>query len=220
MITCVLFDMDGLLFNTELIYFECYQKAAAEMGLKFPFELFAQCVGIPREEANKFMLQYFGPGTDTTHMERRTYQLVENYLQRGGDIPLMPGAREAVELFYQRRLKVGLCSSNIRKWAEFYLDKTDMRRYFTIITTCEDVGRLKPDPEIYLKSAARLQTDPAQCLVFEDSVAGATAGIRAGMRTCMVPHIKAPDSFVKEHAFKIYPSLEPVPADADELLGT
>ncbi|MBP5430193.1 MAG: HAD family phosphatase [Elusimicrobiaceae bacterium] len=219
MITCVLFDMDGLLFNTELIYFECYQKAAAEMGLTFSFELFAQCVGIPREEANKFMLQYFGPGTDTTHLERRTYQLVEHYLQTGGDVPLMPGAQEAVELFYRRRLKVGLCSSNIRKWAEFYLDKTDLRRYFATLTTCEDVTRLKPDPEIYLKSASLLQVDPAQCLAFEDSVAGATAAIRAGMRTCMVPQIKQPDSFIREHAFKIYPSLLQVPADVEELLS-
>ncbi len=219
MISCVFFDMDGLLFNTELIYLRCYQLAAAEMGLTFPPELFAQCVGIPREEANKFMLQYFGPGTDVAHLERRTYQYVEKYLARGEQIPLMPGAQEAVKLFYKRGLKIGLCSSNIRKWAEFYLDKTGLARYFSAVTTCEDVVHLKPNPEVYLKSATRFGADPATCLAFEDSVAGATAAIRAGMRTCMVPQLKQPDSFIKEYAYKIYTSLEQVPADIEDLLS-
>ena len=154
MISCVFFDMDGLLFNTELIYFKCYQAAAAEQKLTFPFELFTQCVGIPRDEANKFMRQYFGPRADITTLERRTYQLVEKYLASGGEIPFMPGARATVELFYKRGLKLGLCSSNIRKWADFYLDKTGLRRYFSSITTCEDATQLKPNPEVYLKGAA------------------------------------------------------------------
>lgn len=219
MITCVFFDMDGLLFNTELIYFNCYQAAAAEQQLTFPFELFTQCVGIPRDEANKFMHQYFGPGADITALERRTYQLVEKYLAEGGEVPFMPGAKAAVELFYKRGLKLGLCSSNIRKWADFYLDKTGLRRYFSSVTTCEDVTQLKPNPEVYLKGAASLGANPENCLAFEDSVAGATAAIRAGMRTCMVPQLKQPDSFIRQHAFKIYTSLEQIPADLDELLA-
>ena len=219
MIQSVIFDMDGTLYNTEIIYFECYRAAAAEMGLDFTFELFSQGVGISREEANKFIKQHFGPDTDTDFLQRRTYQLVDDYLQRGGNIPFMPGAKEAVELFYKRGLTLGLASSNIRKWVEFYLDKTGLANYFTALTTCEDVELLKPNPEVYLRSAAKLGTDPAHCLVFEDSVAGATAAIRAGMRTCMIPNIKRPDGYIREHAFKIYDSFLQVPADLDELLS-
>ncbi len=218
MITTVIFDMDGTLYNTELIYFECYRQAAAEMGLDFTFDLFAQGVGISREEANKFIKQHFGQDTDTDHLQRRTYQLVESYLQRGGDIPFMPGAKEAVALFYRRGMKLGLASSNIRKWVDFYLEKTELAKYFSAITTCEDVTHLKPNPEVYLRSAAKLGADPARCLVFEDSVAGATAALFAGMRTCMIPNIKRPDSFIRQHAFKIYESFNQVPADIDELL--
>ena len=219
MISTVIFDMDGTLYNTEHIYFKCYRKAAKEMGLDFTFDLFAQGVGISREEANKFIKQHLGPDTDTDHLQRRTYQLVEHYLANDGEIPLMPGAKEVVELLYKRGLKLGLASSNIRKWVEFYLDKTGMRRYFAALTTCEDVTQLKPNPEVYLCSAAKLKATPSDCLVFEDSVAGATAGICAGMRTCMIPNIKDPDSFIRQHAFKIYKSLEQVPADIDELLN-
>lgn len=219
MITTVIFDMDGTLYNTEKIYFKCYRAAAKEMGLDFTFDLFAQGVGISREEANKFIKQHFGQDTDTDRLQRRTYQFVEDYLASGGEIPLMPGARQAVELFYKRGLKLGLASSNIRKWVEFYLDKTHLRRYFATLTTCEDVTHLKPNPEVFLRTAGKLGANPPACLVFEDSVAGATAAIRAGMRTCMVPNIKEPDSFIRQHAFKIYKSLEDVPADMDELLG-
>lgn len=219
MISTVIFDMDGTLYNTELIYFECYRAAAAEMGLDFTFELFAHGVGISREEANKFIKQHFGSNTDTDHLQRRTYQLVEDYLQSGGDIPFMPGAKAAVELFYKRGLTLGLASSNIRKWVDFYLEKTGLQKYFAALTTCEEVEQLKPNPEVYLRTATKLGASPQQCLVFEDSVAGATAGIAAGMRTCMIPNIKRPDTFVNEHAFKIYDSFLQVPADIDELLA-
>ena len=211
--------MDGTLFNTEHIYFRCYRRAAAEMGLDFTFELFAQGVGISREEANKFIKQHFGPQTDTDALQRRTYQLVEQYLQEGGNIPFMPGARAAVELFHKRGLTLALASSNIRKWVDFYLEKKKLSAYFSAITTCEDVTHLKPNPEVYLRTAAVLNQPVQQCLVFEDSVAGATAAIRAQMRTVMVPNIKQPDSFVRQHAFKIYTSLQEVAADVEELLN-
>jgi len=219
MIHCVIFDMDGTLFNTEHIYFECYRQAAAEMGLDFTFELFAQGVGISREEANKFIKQHFGQNTDTEYLQNRTFQLVDRYLLSGGDIPFLPGAKEVIELFYKRGLRLALASSNIRKWVDFYLEKKGLTRYFPVITTCEDVTHLKPNPEVYLRTAAKLEEDPRHCLVFEDSVAGATAAIHAQMRTCMVPNIKSPDSFVRQHAFKIYTSLTDVPTDIDELLG-
>ena len=219
MISCVIFDMDGTIFNTEHIYFECYRKAAAEMGLDFTFELFSQGVGISREEANKFIKHAFGQQTDTEHLQNRTYQLVDEYLRSGGEIPFLPGAKEAIELFYKRGLRLALASSNMRRWVDFYLDKKGLTKYFPIITTCEDVIHLKPNPEVYLRTAAKLQADPGACLVFEDSVAGATAAICAGMRTCMVPNIKSPDSFVTQHAFKIYKSLSQVPAELDDLLN-
>lgn len=219
MITSVIFDMDGLLFDTEIIYFSCYKKAAAEWGLDFTFELFSACIGISREEAERFMKQHFGKEVDSAQIHNRTYQLVEDYLQSGGEIPFRPGAKEAVEFFYHRRLKIGLASSNMRKWAEFYLRKKEILKYFSAITTCEEVKNLKPNPEVYLKTAQKLEVPPQQCLVFEDSAAGATAAIAAGMRTCMVPQISKPTRLIREQAFKIYTSLQDIYPDIEELLA-
>ncbi len=219
MITTVIFDMDGLLFDTEPVYFECYKKAAAEDGLDFTYELFESCVGISRADAARFILQHFGPQADIRKMHARTGEIFEEYLAQNGEIHFRPGAKQAVEFFYNRGLKLGLASSNITKWVMFLLEKKGIKRYFSSVTTSDDVSRPKPDPEVYLKTAQKLGVDVSECLVFEDSVAGATAAITAQMRTCVVPQIKQPTQFVRENAFKIYPSLEAIYPDIDELLA-
>ena len=211
--------MDGLLFDTEIIYFACYKKAAAEWGLDFTYELFTACIGISREEASKFMLQHFGKAADPEKLHARTYEKVEEYLQNDGEIPFRPGAKEAIEFFYKRGLKIGLASSNMRKWAEFYLHKTSIFDYFSAITTCEEVKNLKPNPEVYLKTAQKLGAIPEQCLAFDDSAPGITAAIAANMRACMVPQISKPTPLIRERAFKIYNSLEDIYKDIDELLS-
>ena len=219
MITSVIFDMDGLLFDTESIYFKFYHQAAQEQGFDFPFDLFVTCIGISREEAALFMRQHFGPKMDLEKLNNRTFQIVDDYLISGGEIPFQKGAEEAVKLFYKHGLKLGLASSNMRRWVDFYLTKKGIAGYFSATTSSDEVSKLKPDPEVYLKTARKLGADVTQCLVFEDSVAGTTAGISAGMRTCMVPDLKQPDTFVRENAFKIYNSLLEVPQDLEELLS-
>ena len=207
------------MFDTEPIYFECYKKAAAEDGLNFTYELFESCVGISREEAARFILQHFGPQTDMHKLHVRTGEIFEEYLANDGEIRFRPGAKQAVEFFYNRGLKVALASSNITRWVMFLLEKKGIKKYFSSVTTCDDVFRPKPDPEVYLKTAQKLGVDVSECLVFEDSVAGATAAISARMRTCVVPQIKKPTQFVRENAFKIYHSLEDIYPDMDELLA-
>ena len=207
------------MFDTEPIYFECYKKAAAEDGLNFTYELFESCVGISREEAARFILQHFGPQTDMHKLHVRTGEIFEEYLANDGEIRFRPGAKQAVEFFYNRGLKVALASSNITRWVMFLLEKKGIKKYFSSGTTSYDVFRPKPDPEVYLKTAQKLGVDVSECLVFEDSVAGATAAISARMRTCVVPQIKKPTQFVRENAFKIYHSLEDIYPDMDELLA-
>ncbi len=219
MITTVIFDMDGLLFDTEPIYFECYKKAAAEDGLEFPYELFESCVGISREDASRFILQHFGPETDIPKMHRRTGEIFEGYLASNKEIRFRPGAKEAVEFFYNRGLKIALASSNITRWVMFLLEKKEIKKYFSSVTTSDDVSHPKPDPEVYLKTAQKLGVDVSECLVFEDSVAGATAAVTARMRTCVVPQMKQPTQYIRENAFKIYSSLKDIYSDIDELLN-
>lgn len=217
MINTILFDMDGTLFSTEPIYFKCYQKAASLQGLDFTFELFQQCIGISTEEALPLMLSYFGRKVDVEAIYKECCRYVEEYIPNH-PIPFRPGAKEAVEYFYQRKFKLGIATSNVRKWVEMILRKNGILDCFSQIVTSDDVSHPKPDPEVYLRAAAQLHSDVNQCLAFEDSVAGATAAISAGIRTIVVPDLKQPDTFVREHAFKVYSSLADIYPDMDELL--
>ncbi len=219
MITRVIFDMDGLLLDTEMIYFICYQRAAKKFGKEFTFELFESCVGMSPADSKRIIEHYFQGQVPVQELYQHTYNEFERYLHSGGEINFRPGAKKAVEYFVRRGMPVALASSNIRRWVDYMLEKTGVKKQFSVITTADDVSKTKPDPEVYLTTAARLHVQPGACLVFEDSVAGATAAITAGMRTCMVPQIKQPDTFVREHAFKIYSSLQDIYPDIDELLG-
>lgn len=219
MITTVVFDMDGLLLSTEPIYFECYKKAAAEEGKKFDYELFESCVGMSTHDAGALIKHHFGPDFDVKKLYARTYAHFEDYVASGKEIEFRPGAKEAVEYFYKRGLKVALASSNIRRWVDYLLEEKGIKKYFSSITTADDVAKPKPDPEVYLKTAQKLGVEVTACLAFEDSIAGATAAITAGMRTCVVPQIKQPNTFVRQHAFRIYKSLKDIYPDMDELLS-
>lgn len=218
MITAVIFDMDGTLFSTEPIYFQCYQQAAAPLGLNFTFELFEKCIGISTDEAVPLMMSYFGRKVDIDAIYQGCCRNFEKYMETH-PIPFRPGAKEAVEYFHSRGYKMGISTSNVRLWVEKILQKTNLLSYFPVIVTSDEVSKPKPDPEVYLRCAQRLNAEVAQCLVFEDSVAGATSAISAGMRTVVVPDLKQPDTFVRERAFKIYDSLSDVYPDMDELLA-
>ncbi len=211
--------MDGLLLSTEPIYFECYRQAAKSYGADFPFELYESCVGISTEDAARLINHHFKGTINVTHLYQQTYKNFEEYVRQGGEIPFRPGAKKAVTFFYERGFKLAVASSNIRRWVEGLLYKKGILDYFSVIVTSQDVSAPKPAPEIYLTATRRLGQDTVNCLAFEDSIAGATAAISAGLRTCVVPQIKQPDTFVREHAFKVYKSLEDIYPDMDELLG-
>ena len=214
----LLFDMDGTLFSTEPIYFKCYQQAAEPMGLKFTFELFESCIGMSVEDSSKLMKSYFGRDVDVVQLYEQCGRNFEKYMEHH-PIPMKPCAKETLDYFRSRGLTMGVATSNVSRWVEKLLAKANIAQYFATVVTSDHVGNPKPDPEVYLRVAQNLGADVSQCLAIEDSVAGATAAISAGMRTVVVPDLKQPNSFVRANAFRIYKSLCDMQPDMDELLA-
>ena len=218
MITNIIFDMDGTLLNTEPIYFKCYQQAAEPMGLKFTFELFESCIGMSVEDSSKLVKSYFGRDVDVAYLYAQCGRNFEQYMQTH-PIPMKPCAKETLQYFHSRGLKMGVATSNISRWVEKLLEKAQIASYFSAVVTSDQVDKPKPDPEVYWRVAQKLGADVSQCLAIEDSVAGATAAISAGMRTIVVPDLKQPNSFVRSNAFRIYNSLCDIQPDIEELLA-
>ena len=218
MIRTVIFDMDGMIFSTEPIYFRCYQQAAEQYGKDFPYELFAQCVGISLEESTKILKNYFGPQFDLSQLYAQCSRNFETYMDKHHIAP-REGVEQMLPFLQERGLKIGMATSNGRAWVERLLEQANLRHYFQTIVTAQDVSKPKPDPEVYLRAAANLQTQVNQCLAFDDSVAGATSAISAGMRTVVIPDLKQPDSFVRHRAFRIYTSLKEAYFDVEDLLA-
>ena len=164
------------------------------------------------------VLQVVGRDVDVKYLYDQCARNVDAYFD-SHTVPFKPCAKETIEYFHKRGLKLGMATSNISRWVDILLEKRGLKGYFSSIVTFDHVSNPKPDPEVYLRSAQNLGADVSQCLAIEDSVAGATAAISAGMRTVVVPDLKQPNSFVRANAFRIYKSLCDMQREMDEVLG-
>ena len=102
------------------------------------------------------------------------------------EVPLKPGVKEFLDYLKERNMKIGISSSNSRELIQMVLEAHGILEYFDCITTCCEVKRGKPEPDVYLKTAQGLEVEPEACLVFEDVPMGILAGKRAGMKVCAI----------------------------------
>ncbi|MBO0439978.1 HAD family hydrolase [Candidatus Enterococcus ikei] len=209
----VIFDMDGLLFDTELIYYQSTQKIADAMNFPYSKEVYLQFLGVSDEEVQENyhrIYQDFGKEKVDEFIQRSyddTYQVFES-----GEVPLKEGVLELLDFLDQQEIPRIVASSNVRPAIELLLDGAGIKNRFSGIVSAEDVTRAKPDPEIFQKALANLGTKADNTLIFEDSFHGVTAADAAGIPVIMVPDLLAPTSEIKEKTVEILNSLTQAPA--------
>ncbi|MGM0218399.1 HAD family hydrolase [Enterococcus sp. AZ126] len=209
----VIFDMDGLLFDTELIYYQSTQKIADKMGFPYSKEIYLEYVGVSDEEVQENyhrIYQDFGKERVDEFIQRSyddTYQVFES-----GEVPLKEGVLELLDFLDQQEIPRLVASSNVRPAIELLLEGAGIKERFSGIVSAEDVTRAKPDPEIFRKALDNLGTKAEHTLIFEDSFHGVTAADAAGIPVIMVPDLLAPTDEVKEKTLEIFESLIQVPA--------
>lgn len=184
----VIFDLDGLLVDSEPINFEADSVLLSEFGVNYTKEDHQNVLGRPIIAGLEFYIKRFGLKISIPEMieKRKKHQLI--LIPK---IKLMPGAIEALNLCRERELKLALATSGFREYAEEVIKNCGVADYFEVTLTADDVKNGKPDPEIFLLSARKLGLSPSECLVLEDSLAGVTAGLAAGCRVIAVPTIYA-----------------------------
>jgi len=188
----VVFDMDGLLLDTERLCFEGFRTALTILGLPQDDNLFRRLVGTNSILGHQLLTKGLS-GRVTLEEFGRVWD--NEIAQRLADcVPVKPGAREVAEHLRERDIPYIIATSTQTERAHLHLDRAGLSAHFPDVVGGDQVKASKPAPDIYLLATARLGYDPANCVAFEDSPNGVRAAHAAGLITVQVPDIIAPDA--------------------------
>jgi HAD superfamily hydrolase (TIGR01509 family) len=185
MIEAVLFDLDGVLIDSERAWAAAREQLVRERGGTWSSDAVRAMMGMSSPEWSRYMHEELGVAMAPAQIAREVVRRLERlYRER---LPLMPGAREVVASL-SSRWKLGLASSANRPIIELVLDLADMRGLFAATVSSEEVARGKPAPNVYLEAARRVESVPSRCAAVEDSTNGLRAAAAAGMLVIALPN--------------------------------
>ncbi len=187
LINAVIFDLDGVLADSELVHLEASRGIVAPREL--PLDDYLKFVGSGWDEYVAWIEATFGI-TRAAFEAQYTPAIVE--LLRFGPSPLMPGADALVRAIGRREVPVAVASMSKREWVEPTLTAIGMDGLFKLVVTHDEVSRPKPDPEIYLQAASLLGVAPEACIAVEDSARGVASAAAAGMRVVQLRQTALP----------------------------
>jgi HAD superfamily hydrolase (TIGR01509 family) len=186
-VEAVIFDMDGLLLDTESVYRAAMVAAALGMGYDFPDDFCRSMVGTAEAEIRLILQRRFGADFPITGLFKACELEMGRRLEAG--VPVKAGAAELIEELAARKLPMAVATSTVRRIAEQHLKRASLRDRFAAVCTREDVTRGKPHPDLFLAAAEKLGTPAERCLVLEDSYPGVRAAHASGAMTIMVPDL-------------------------------
>ncbi len=183
----VLFDMDGLLFDSERLGLEVIVRLSRERGTPVPREVILETVGCNRERSREIYRAY-DPDLDYERLrDAFTAEMVR--LASLGQIPLKEGALPLLQRLKERRIPRAVASSSPARVVRAYLEGAGIAPFLETRICGDDITRSKPDPEAFLLAARAVNVPPERCLVLEDSLNGIRSGHAAGCTVCMVPDL-------------------------------
>lgn len=198
--------MDGVIFDSERAIFDEWKLLSQKYGFKDVEIPYLKCIGTTREYTKRICLDYYGedfPYDEYEAEQSRAYH--EKY--DGGRLPLKPGIRELVMYLKENGYKTAVASSTRSQTVENQIRDAGLAPYFDACIGGETVKCSKPAPDIFLKAAELISSEPSECYVIEDSFNGVRAAKAAGMFPIMVPDLISPDDEMREKAGVILESL-------------
>ncbi len=202
-----IFDMDGLLLDTERVCMRVFQEACEVQQLPFYKEVYLSIIGRNAAGIEAIFRKAYGNDLDRLHQEWRTRY---NAVVKHQAIPVKEGVVELLEWLKEQSLPIAVATSTAKDVAKIKLELAGLSQYIDNLTTGCEVSNGKPDPEIYLLAANRLNVEPTNCLAFEDSNNGVRAAVAANMLTYQIPDLVEPCDEVRQFGHSIVPSLHDV----------
>src|SRR3954451_11713409 len=207
-VAAVILDMDGLLVDTERVYFASLLKAALAVSCEMTEAFAHSMIGVPGKECNAMIAAHYGPGFQLDAFHAAYDGIVAVALAQG--IPLRPGARELVTYLTDEGVPQAIATSSRRPTVERYLGYVGLLEHFSVIVCRDDVANPKPAPDPFLIAAGRLGLAPAECLALEDSYHCITAAHAAGTMPIMVPDLLAVTEAVRAKCIAVVDDLHAV----------
>jgi len=184
----IVFDMDGVLFDTERVCRDCWVTIAEEYGIRDMFEVFPLCIGRNRLGSGEVIREHYGDGFPYDEFREKASQLFWKTLEEHGN-PWKKGVKELLDFLKTENWRVGLASSTRREAVLRHLEKEGLKDYFSVVIGGDQIVNSKPAPDIYLLACRELGVDPEETFAVEDSYHGIRSAHRAGMRPIMVPDL-------------------------------
>lgn len=205
----VVFDMDGVLFDTERLCRDSWVAAAERNGLPDMDVVFPRCIGLNANDSRKIVMDAYGEDFDYEGFRQQASEWFWDYIERNG-LPIKPGVFELLDWLREKDWRIGLASSTRRSSVMNHLEQAGIRDRFAVVITGDMVEHSKPQPDIYLLACRELGAEPRRSFAIEDSPNGIRSACRAGMSALMVPDMIAPDEEMRKLSKGIFRDLREV----------
>lgn len=203
------FDMDGLMFDTERVFVSAWDYAGEKMGIGKAGYMVGKTLGMNAAASYKVWEKEFGESYDNEELRKFTKEFLGNYYANN-KVPVKKGLYVLLEYLEKAGYKMAVASSSPRWEVEKYLKEAEIEKYFEGIVCGDMVEKSKPDPEIYLKACELLGCAPGECFALEDSKNGLLSAYRAGCKPVMVPDLWQPDEETEKILYAKFEDLEKV----------
>lgn len=183
----VIFDIDGLLIDSEPLWNEAASELFQQYGVNLTEEQYKTTTGLRTKEFVQWWFQYFNIGNnELKRAEQKIVELVLQKIEQKGKI--MPGVPYIFDFFQRKSFKIGLATSSPPALIDLVVQLSGIQKYLHATASAEDLAYGKPHPQVYLNCATTLGSNPTSCICFEDSFNGMIAAKAARMKCVIVPH--------------------------------
>ena len=202
----VVFDMDGVIFDTERLVIEFWKEVAKKHNIPNVEHTCIQCLGTNRVRTREIFLENYGADFPYDQYRTEVTELFNTHY-KGVPLPTKPGVRELLSYLQEQDIKVGLASSTAQHLVRDEIGTAGLLPYFQTLVCGDMVEHSKPAPDIFLKACEILNADPTKSIAIEDSFNGIRSAHCAGMTPIMVPDQVQPTDEIRTLAFHVMPSL-------------
>lgn len=201
------FDMDGLMIDTEKLYLKYWKQASADFGYKMEDEHVFAIRSLARKYSIPKLKGFFGEDFPTEQVRARRTELINAHIDKNG-IEIKKGLFELLDYLKSNGIKLAVATATQRDRTLLYLRKINALDYFDAIICGDMVTNGKPEPDIYITACAKLELPPSCCVAYEDSPNGIKSAFSAGCNAIMIPDMTKPDKEIIHMLSAVYESLD------------